>query len=233
MEMILFWKKKFFNYIYVDLRKPGHYSYEGLNISFLYEPFYVGKGKDKRWKSKHRNPYVKNIVNILGDPINFTILINICTDEKFVLFEEIRIISLIGKSSNGGPLRNFTDGGEGTSGHVQSEEHRQKNRKSHLGRKHTKESKKLIGNSSRGEKHYRFGKHCSQEIINRIKETKSKRIYQISFPSGEIKIIKNLNEFCKENNLNHSNMYQVLKGKVCHCKGYKVKYYDPESTDTD
>ena len=34
-------------YAYLDPRKPGKYSYKGLNVSFLYEPFYIGKGKNR------------------------------------------------------------------------------------------------------------------------------------------------------------------------------------------
>ena len=36
-------KEKFYTYIYLDPRKKGQYSYD-INMSFLYEPFYVGKG---------------------------------------------------------------------------------------------------------------------------------------------------------------------------------------------
>ena len=33
-----------YTYIYLDPRKPGKFSYPNLKMSFLYEPFYVGKG---------------------------------------------------------------------------------------------------------------------------------------------------------------------------------------------
>lgn len=39
------------NYIYLDPRKPGKYQYENLDFCLLYEPFYVGKDKDKRYLS--------------------------------------------------------------------------------------------------------------------------------------------------------------------------------------
>jgi hypothetical protein len=35
----------FYNYIYLDPRKPGRYTFKNLNFSLLFEPFYVGKGK--------------------------------------------------------------------------------------------------------------------------------------------------------------------------------------------
>jgi hypothetical protein len=36
----------------MDPRKPGKYTYDGLDICFLWEPFYIGKGKGDRIK-KH------------------------------------------------------------------------------------------------------------------------------------------------------------------------------------
>ena len=35
----------YYTYIYLDPRKPGNYYYSGLTVCFLFEPFYVGKGK--------------------------------------------------------------------------------------------------------------------------------------------------------------------------------------------
>ena len=45
----------------------------------------------------------------------------------------------------------------------------------------------------------------------------------ITFPDGSVKVISNLVRFCKENKLNHSNMYQVMLGKTKRKseKGYK------------
>lgn len=37
-----------FYVVYLDSRKPGRFSYVGLDKVFLYEPFYVGKGKNNR-----------------------------------------------------------------------------------------------------------------------------------------------------------------------------------------
>ena len=40
---------EFYVYIYLDPRKPGRYCYE--EVSFLFEPIYVGKGKNNRYKT--------------------------------------------------------------------------------------------------------------------------------------------------------------------------------------
>lgn len=56
--------KKYYTYIYLDPRKPGHYSYSTL--SFLHEPIYVGKGCQKRYLDhlvcieKHNNDFLRN-----------------------------------------------------------------------------------------------------------------------------------------------------------------------------
>jgi hypothetical protein len=40
-------RNDFYVYVYCDPRKPGDYIYE--KYKFLYEPFYVGKGRKRRW----------------------------------------------------------------------------------------------------------------------------------------------------------------------------------------
>ena len=39
---------KFYVYAILDPTKPGKYKYEGIPLSFLYEPFYIGKGQTTR-----------------------------------------------------------------------------------------------------------------------------------------------------------------------------------------
>jgi len=38
---------KYYVYVYLDPRKPNKYVYG--NYQFEYEPFYVGKGKERQW----------------------------------------------------------------------------------------------------------------------------------------------------------------------------------------
>lgn len=103
----------YYVYIYFDPRKPGHYTYD--DISFLYEPFYVGKGKGDRWRPDGHlktNPYLKNKINKIGiDNIKFCFIERI--DNQQALNLEIRLIKLIGtKFIRTGPLINMTNGGE-------------------------------------------------------------------------------------------------------------------------
>jgi len=114
----------FYIYIYLDPRKFGKYSYK--NLGFLYEPFYVGKGKNNRWKSNcGRNRHFKRIINKIKnsglEPIVFKLYENL--NEKDSLKKEIELIEEIGcKFLRTGTLINETTGGDGISGYKHTEE---------------------------------------------------------------------------------------------------------------
>jgi hypothetical protein len=114
----------FYIYIYLDQRKSGRYCYN--DVCFLFEPIYVGKGKNKRIKNINgRNPFFKNKINKIKnlelEPIVFKLFENLSEKVSFELEE--KLIKEIGRIDLGtGPLLNMTDGGEGTSGHIVSEE---------------------------------------------------------------------------------------------------------------
>jgi len=59
----------------------------------------------------------------------------------------------------------------------------------------------------------------NQEVI----KTKLKYSYKVITPNGEVIIINNLNQFCKNNNLDHSAMWRVAKNKLNHYKKYVVE----------
>lgn len=118
-------ENNFYVYIYLDPRKPGKYKYG--EYEFEYEPFYVGKGKGRRYKrtdnSCGRNDYFKKIVNKIKN-LKFEPIVKL--KEKLTENRSFRIesnlINLIGRGDlDKGPLVNFTDGGEGSSGYKHSE----------------------------------------------------------------------------------------------------------------
>jgi len=122
----------FYIYIYLNPRKPGRYCYE--NVCFLYKPFYVGKGKNGRWKeikwnrTKHFNRIINKIKSEGLNPIIIKLRENLEENESFKL--EIELIKLIGKEKlKEGPLTNVVDGGEGISGYEHTEETLEKSRK--------------------------------------------------------------------------------------------------------
>lgn len=114
--------KMYYNYIYLDPRKPGKYTYEELNYSFLYEPFYVGKGKGNRYKhhlhpwslkqDSYKNRKLKNILKQYNDYEILTYVIIIKSNNEQLAFEyEERLIELIGTHNSGGILTNIISGG--------------------------------------------------------------------------------------------------------------------------
>lgn len=90
------------------------------------EPCYIGKGTGKR-VDQHRQPncerhnaHLKNIIEKAGCPLPAVIL-HENLDEATAFAYEIALIAAIGREAHGGPLVNLTDGGEGVSGHIQSD----------------------------------------------------------------------------------------------------------------
>ena len=55
-------ENKYYVYIYLDPRKPGKYYYPNMDVCFLFEPFYVGKGKNKQMYS-HLKETKENTIN--------------------------------------------------------------------------------------------------------------------------------------------------------------------------
>ena len=105
--------------------------------------FYIGKGSNERRAHyfSSRNNYWHKIVAKYGKP-NVQILANWNTEQEAFEHEKVLISCFRGM---GYELANLTDGGDGTSGYKQTEEHKEKTRKSKLGKPiHSKEFKEKI-----------------------------------------------------------------------------------------
>lgn len=123
-------------------------------------PCYIGKGRGSR--SHHHlthirrvNPHLKNIIRNAGGDLPVAIIRDNLTESE--AFEtEVAFIAAIGRKP-AGPLVNFTDGGEGASGYIFTQEQRArlsvaqrkpdtlaKNRSRSLGKKHTEEFKAAL-----------------------------------------------------------------------------------------
>lgn len=72
----------------------------------------------------------------------------------------------------------------------------------------------------------------SQEVRDKISKAKKgksvaqpnqMKTYEVIKPNGEVLIVKGLNEFCKNEGIDASNLCNVAKGKNKHHKGYKCK----------
>lgn len=112
--------KKFYLYAYLDPRKQGQYTYEN-EISFLYEPIYIGKGVGDRCYS-HLRDSLKNCISynmiksnkidkIIKDGfIPIITFLDFSEDEHEILEKEKNYIHLIGRIINEtGPLTNVKE----------------------------------------------------------------------------------------------------------------------------
>ena len=196
-------RNKFYTYIYLDPRKPGTHKYG--EFVFQHEPFYVGKGSIDRIgnhiiesKNSKNNDYkhrkIRKIWKEGLEPIRIKIKENLSEQKAFEL--EIYLIWSIGRYDlRSGPLTNHTDGGDGTSGAIRSEEARrkmseslkgrivwnkgkesseetkQKLSESHKGIKQSEETRRKNSESNKGEKNHFYGKHHSEETKQKMSES--------------------------------------------------------------
>jgi len=178
---------KFYVYVYLDPRKPGKYVYG--EYEFEYEPFYVGKGYGGRCMrhvqdyiletdtNKMKTNKIKKIIRETGDiPIIIKYIEHINESHSFYL--ETDMIKNIGrKDLKLGPLTNLTDGGEGDSGRVMTEEQKQKIRVAHLGLHPDEKTIKKMSESQK--KRWEnlddeYKKQWSEDIKNRYTPEKRK-----------------------------------------------------------
>ena len=116
-------------------------------------PYYIGKGKGNRAYKKHRKG-----IGVPKDKSRIIFLKQNLTEEQ-AFRHEIYMIAVFGRKDLGnGILHNRTDGGEGSSGWVPSEETRRK-----------------ISEASKGNT-YMLGKTLSEETKRKMSETRKGKI---------------------------------------------------------
>jgi len=151
-------ENRFYNYVYLDPRKPGNYIYflEDKEFKFNYEPFYIGKGQGRRYLEHLKyesqgSGFMKNkMKNFRKNNVNPEILLlnnNLSNNE--VIEIEKQLIKVIGRRDlKLGPLVNLTNGGEGFVGYKRSKETTNKIIKSRMSRprsiKEIEHNEKLI-----------------------------------------------------------------------------------------
>lgn len=195
-------------YIYVHFKK-------GTDI-----PFYIGKGKNRRLKSKcGRNQYWYNIVNKYDfEAIKIE---EGLSEEESNESEKYWIAQF---KSWGFNLANMTDGGDGISGWKHSESSKKKMSESKKGRrlspntefkkgmislnkgkKHSKETKKKISDSKKGKKGYWTGKKRIFTLEHKMKLSHSIIINNIEYYS--------IKEASRETKIPESTIHYRLKNK--------------------
>jgi len=197
-------------------------------------PYYIGKGKDDRAYKKG-----KGEVNPPKDTSRVIYLKQNLTEEE-AFKHEIYMIDVFGRIDLGtGILRNKTDGGEGLSGWVPSEEFRKK--VSEVSKNRSEETRRKLSEAVKGEKNYfsgkrfcgknspNYGKHRSNEHKEKLSKLHN-RLFEFTKPNGEKIVVEtNLKKFCEENNLNRVMMCRILHNKKyfkSH-RGWTVKLLSP------
>ena len=174
-------QNKFYVYILLDPRKPGKYQYRDSMV-FDYEPFYVGKGQGRRCEEhfyykdhpnercSFKSSKIRKIYRETGlEPIIIKPYENLFEDVSFEV-EKFFIKSIGRKELKKGPLTNMTDGGEGNSGLIFSEDHRRKiGQSTH---KRNLDPKERLKHSMLGEKNPFYGKKHSKESIEIMRQKK-------------------------------------------------------------
>ena len=142
------WKVVYTYYIYFYLRSRDS------AIGKAGTPYYIGKGKGNRAYNNHVS------VPVPEDKNNIVIVLENLTEEQ-AFRNERDFISWYGRVDlNNGILRNLTDGGEGVSGWIPSEE-----------------TKRKISEAGKGELNHMFGKHHSVESRRKMSEAQKGKFH--------------------------------------------------------
>lgn len=198
------------------------------------EIFYIGIGKQlkRMYSFRSRNKYWLNIVNKVG--FTSEIIENDLTWEDAIVRETFWI-NYYGRKNNGtGILTNMTDGGEGTTGRIFSENSKQKISNSHKGKTLTSEQKTKISKGNLGKpkpKPEGFGEKISQILKGkkRTEESKLKQSESTKKTLSEIKDkLSNKSKGIKNSNSVRYVLKNNLTNEIIEIYGYKsvLSYYN-------
>lgn len=199
-------------------------------------PYYIGKGKGNRLNEKKGRP-----CNLPPKERIIKLKQNLTEEEAFK--HEIYMISVFGRIDLGtGILRNKTNGGDGASGAIITEETREKLRASNIGKKKSDKARKNMSIARTGKKDSEetklkkrlthLGKKQTPEEIEKRRRTRCKKLYKIISPENVVEYTISISDFCSKNNLHTSHMYAVANGRKQHFKGYKIMEVNRDESTT-
>jgi len=219
-------ERRFYVYAYLRSKDSKH--------GKKYSPYYIGKGTRDRAMSKLRTvprPADKSLIVYVQEGLT--------EQEAFAL--EKYCIALYGRIDNGtGILRNLSDGGDGPSGVICTEEQRRKIAEAGRERRHSLETRQKIGDAQRGHKNHMWNKEVAQETRQKISAansglrrsaearqniSKGKCKYKCVLldPKGNSHKVDNLHQFCLDAGLHRKLMRQLVLGQRKFYKGWAVE----------
>lgn len=177
------------------------------------EVFYIGIGKTEKraYSIYNRNKHWKHIVNKYGYSVE--IIAKVETWELACELEQFLIQEYGRKDLGTGTLVNMTDGGEGRTNIVVSEETRQKMSKAKKGETHSEEAKLKMSLSKKGKPSPTKGKKLSEETKAKISEYNKGKTH-----SEEAKLKMSLAKK-GEKNYNAKKVICTKTGKIWHTIG--------------
>jgi hypothetical protein len=139
-------------------------------------PYYIGKGKFREKMTQRINSKNKKI-NLPEE--NRRLILKTFELEEDAFRHEVYMISIFGRKDIGtGILRNMTDGGEGASGRVLSQQHKDRISKANSGMKRTDEFRYDARERAKGNKNRR--KKCVYRGIEFESQTKAAEYFGLS-----------------------------------------------------
>lgn len=222
----------YYVYIYFDPRE--NYSLKYNDFEFNFKPFYVGKGKNARLhehlkdakkqintlgKKSHKINTIISLLNSGCEPIIEIIFES--ENEVDCLLKEQELIKLIGRRNLfQGPLTNLTDGGEGTSNIIKSEETILKASNSKLGNKNPMFGKKHTDSTKNKMSQKAIGKTKQESTKNKISDTVVELWKQGVYdnkkqpPPVTAETKKRISKSLKEKNIKHTDEYKQNMSEI-------------------
>lgn len=189
-------------YTYAYLREDG-------------TPYYIGKGSGDRINKNHGRPCSK-------PPLDRRIKLKTNLTEEEAFKHEVYMIALFGRKDIGtGILYNKSNGGEGNSGLIMSQETREKMSKAGKGKKKPPGHGEKVSKARKGKPSPLRGRVMPEEHKRKIGNSHAKTFHFIN-PEGELITIHNLQKFCDENGYSRSNFFAIMKGKREEYRGWRM-----------
>ena len=166
--------------------------------------------------------------------------------EEEAFKHEIYMIAVLGRKDLGtGILWNFTDGGEGGSGAVRSEETRERmslsmrgkrrspearknisNARKGISRPHTEQSRQKIREAHLGEKNHFYGKPLPERILEAARRKNQKKVELMRISDGELFEFNSLLEACRFFNLHTQCLSAVCLKKRKSTGGFRARHVE-------